>query len=84
MNIQARVFIRYCPTQVYHRYVLGLYRIFEARINCDRGTGWALPCCDRSWQVITSSFPHVLFESCAFATSVRIWTSSTDFRWKWN
>eukprot|EP00438_Fugacium_kawagutii_P022606 Skav212144 [mRNA] locus=scaffold1323:307741:315407:- [translate_table: standard] len=30
--------------EVYHRYVLGLYRVFE---------------------VITSSFPHVLFESCA-------------------
>ncbi|CAK9058826.1 unnamed protein product [Durusdinium trenchii] len=30
--------------EVYHRYVLGLYRIFE---------------------VLTSSFPHVLFESCA-------------------
>lgn len=26
----------YCPMQVYHRYVLGLYRIFEARMNCDR------------------------------------------------
>ena len=44
----------------------------------------ALPCVDRSWQVITSSFPHVLFESCAFAILVRIWTSSTDFRWKSN
>lgn len=42
MNIQARVFIRYCPMQVYHRYVLGLYRTFEARMNCDGGTGHCL------------------------------------------
>ena len=33
----------YCWMQVYHRYVLGLYRIFEARMNCDRGTALCWP-----------------------------------------
>lgn len=57
--------IRYCPTQVYHRYVLGLYRIFEARMNCDRGTGHCLVVTDHGrWSL--RAFPT------SFSRAVRL------------